>query len=207
MRTTPKKKISLERFLRTGNLDGFYFGANGTDLLECVGPPDDFGALPDNQTDQYILDLKTKETKRKPPRFTPRKMDARIWKYGDIEIYFSEPAKSLWHIQIEGFKGRPSGGKRFKIDPFGIKGGIKKYEIEVKLRRLNVPFVTESFYEDTVLKLGSGVKLIFPDSKPDWPYSELATISLTNKSFLDQHKEAELPNQSVQATAANAPVA
>jgi len=89
-----------------------------------------------------------------------------IMKYGDVEFHFQPDDNGLWLIHIDRFSGPggvPVGWGGCQIDPWVIKEGVLRAELERELERAALPYVLElrpEIYQERLV-LTSGVKLGF----------------------------------------------
>jgi hypothetical protein len=138
-------KVSLERFLRTGQFGEVVFGMSPQQVREHLGEPDDTGG-------------------------TSRKYShPSIYLYGTVEIWFSRtPTYGVigiyWDVEGKGAFCLPS---CCEIEDWDITPGMLQTEIELLLSEWQIPFDShaETQFEaiETVVRwtLSSGVGLTF----------------------------------------------
>ncbi|WP_417396992.1 hypothetical protein [Gimesia chilikensis] len=107
--------MSLEEFFRTGVLGEISLGMSRESVSSLLGSPDLWG--PSN--------AKNVET-------------ATIWKYGDIEFYFSR-ANRLFQIFSDDFE-IPTGGKTLHIDPWVIHDKMLADTLKAALDAVEIPY-------------------------------------------------------------------
>lgn len=110
--------VSLEEFFRTGTLGEIQLGMPRESVLSLLGPTVWWGPS----------DATTFET-------------ATIWKYGDIEFYFSR-ANRLFQIFSDDFE-IPTGGKTLHIDPWVIHDKMLAETLKAALDEARIPFTVQ----------------------------------------------------------------
>jgi hypothetical protein len=110
--------VCLEEFFRTGVLGEISLGMSRESVSSLLGSPDLWG--PSN--------AKNVET-------------ATIWKYGDIEFYFSR-ADRLFQIFSDDFE-IPTGGKTLHIDPWVIHDKMLAETLKAALDEARIPFTVQ----------------------------------------------------------------
>src|SRR4051794_27422331 len=94
--------VSLKDFLASGVFGPVSFGCDRQQLEAILGEPEDVGGV-----------------SRKHRRLV-------IWKYGDVEFYFSRASGGLEMVHIDRFTGpggSPQGWGGLQIDPWVIREG------------------------------------------------------------------------------------
>jgi len=140
--TANKPLVSMKRLLLTGEFGPVCLRASRQDVRAHFGEPEQTGG-----------------TSRKQ-RVTS------IWKYGNIEFYFSRADDRLWYIQADDFEDDQvlQGGSGFELDAWVLRGGASWDGVKAALFDEGIPFQPSdwSFEDDTLRFLvGAGVELIF----------------------------------------------
>lgn len=132
------RAISLEAFFQTGSLGPVRLGLSRAQIQEAVGPPEFVG--------------ETTRKSRQPA----------IWSYGDIELHFLQGQDTLWLIHLENFQ-IPQAGGNLNVDPWIIRGGMARAEMEAYLTACHLPFQQIPSPEEncTWLRVGAGITCIF----------------------------------------------
>jgi hypothetical protein len=117
-----------------------------------------------------------------------------IWCYGNIEFHFCSEAETevLWLIHFDRFDvdGIPTGGQSINIEPWIIRRGKSRKEIEEELIRCEINYSDSTWSIDqetgtTRLSSGVGVELLFADDEYSVglcgvSYHERKHVSFTN---------------------------
>lgn len=132
--------LTLRTFFVTGSLGHGGVGAARATVEAALGPPGDFDA----DSERY--------------------QNAKIWRYGDVELHFNGDA--LWLIHIERFSGpggSPRGAGSLELEPWLIDGGLTLQGLIDALEplRLQHTVVAQPDQDRTVLSFPSGVQLVF----------------------------------------------
>jgi hypothetical protein len=132
------KAVSLEAFFQTGSLGPIRLGMSRAQIQEAVGPPDYVGCT----TRKY----------RQPS----------LWGYGNMELHFVRGGDELWLIHLENFQV-PEAGGNLRLDPWIIRGGMGRSEVEYHLAACQLPFQQIQSPEEncTWLRVGAGIMFIF----------------------------------------------
>lgn len=130
-------KISLRDFAATGKFGAIELGTRRANVRDILSEPPNWGAPSEN-----------------PER-------AAIWKYGDIEFYFSEDV--LWMIFTDDFN-IPRGCEQFELDAWKVKSNCTPNEMKAYLSEENIAYRVENFpYIDSSVRLicESGTTMTF----------------------------------------------
>jgi hypothetical protein len=96
-------RASLKELVTDGQLGPIRLGIVRAVIAELLGEPDD-----------YSSNSRARQRKRLPPA---------IWKYGDIELHFTDATNRLYLIFLEHFT-IPSGGSKLELDPWIIQQSL-----------------------------------------------------------------------------------
>ena len=120
-------KISLREWIATGKFGEITNGATRAEVCNCIGEAPNWGVP--------TTDIETAE----------------IWKYGDIEFYFS--GDLLWMIFTDDFE-IPRGCEAFELDAWEIKRDCTLTEMECHLSEAGIVYRVEDFpYADNGVRL------------------------------------------------------
>jgi len=156
--------VSLRDFLGCGRFGLVPLGADRRALGNAFGQAEDVDA--------------DSVKARRPPA---------VMKYGDVEFHFQPDTGLMWLIHIDRFTGPlrvPVGWGGCQIDPWVIKEGMPRAELEQELERAALPYVLEfkpELYQER-LALRSGVEVGFTIDK-DEPHG-LAFVSFCRTNTL-----------------------
>jgi hypothetical protein len=114
--------VSLLDWLRTGQFGPVRLGFSRAQLQDLLGRPDDMGG-----------------TSRK--HRTPA-----IWKYGDIEFHFGGRDDPLYLIHLDDF-AIPTGGPAIAFDPWIVRGGLLREEVEWILSAQGIAYRRVASYD------------------------------------------------------------
>ncbi len=131
--------VSMEDFLRTGELGPIHLGLTHGQVHGLLGDPDDVGGASRRQR-------------------TPT-----IWKYGDIELYFADSTDRLTLIHADDFDVL-SGGRAMEVAAWIIRRGIALSEVTDRLDEAHIPYQQKHWpYADNTIRLavGTNVTLVF----------------------------------------------
>lgn len=159
----PKVSVSMQEFLRTGELGPVRLGISRRQLRGHLGEPEDWGP-------------------------TPRaKHNAGIWKYGDIEFHFN--GDTLWLIFADDVE-KLHGGRAIDLDPWVLNGEVLVGQVLEELKEAHIscqriPWMLDDATERFLV--GAGVKLLFLDETQhmfcDEGVSPLARLGMTFGGF------------------------
>ena len=94
-------RLALRDLCVHGSLDSVVIGSTQSAVLQSLGPPDAVGGT------------------------SNRSPEPRIWKYGDLEVHFSQRSVSLLHLDtFSGAHHEPVGTPSLFLDPWIIAGGL-----------------------------------------------------------------------------------
>ncbi len=137
-------RVSMREWLHSGLFGPVRLGMSRSHVHELVGPPDDIGG-----------------TSRR--YHTPA-----IWKYGDIEFHFGRRDDNrLYLIYLDHF-AVPTGGRAIALDPWIIRGGLPRLDVEQHLDARGIPYrhaAGPDLTGSTCLVVGSGVVVQFIDQQ------------------------------------------
>ena len=139
--------LSLKDFVATGAIADVPFACDPRQLETVAGEPEATGG--------------TSRKHRQPI----------IWKYGDVEFYFSRSRGGLEMIHIEQFSGAdgsPQGWGGLQVDPWVIREGLAQAEFARALESARLSFAVrpEPAWKQEVVVMASGVEVGFV-SEPD----------------------------------------
>jgi hypothetical protein len=134
--------VSLRDFFACGRFGFISLGVDHRAIENAFGPPED-------------ADTDSVRRRRAPA----------IMKYGDVEFHLL-PDKGLWLVHIDRFSGPgriPIGWEGCQIDPWVIKEGMSRGELEQELERAALAYVLKPRPElhQERLVLSSGVQIGF----------------------------------------------
>jgi hypothetical protein len=111
-------------------------------IAELLGEPDD-----------YSSNSRARQRKRLPPA---------IWKYGDIELHFTDATNRLYLIFLEHFT-IPSGGSKLELDPWIIQQSLTAESLEQALVHEQIPvhWDRQPYDEQEIVRLRTGVGVEF----------------------------------------------
>ncbi len=135
---------------RTGDFGPLRAGVTRKELRELLGDPPLWGT-------QQTVDR------------------ADIWRYGDIECHFGNSAVSFIFSDHENLT---DGGSTLKIDPWVIRRGLPRTELEILLEKQGVCFTVARFQYDVAqchITTDSGVVFSFVD-KPENEWDESGLV-------------------------------
>lgn len=149
--------VSIEAFFRTGSFGPVQLGMSRKQVQEAFGAPDDVGLI--------------SRTHRQPS----------LWKYGDIELHFALGEDELWLIHLDAFQ-IPQGGGQFTLDPWIVRKGCPRSELESHLTACSLLFqqIPSPDEDYTWLRVGAGVVLVFLEKES--PFS--SPLGLSSIFFL-----------------------
>lgn len=152
------QSVSLLEFLRTGHLGFLRLGMSLQQVISLLGEPDK----------SSLIDF--------------RRLKPLIIKYGDIELYFPKHKRHIKMIYMDNFK-TPCGGSRLDLDPWILRGGVARSEVESHLEQVGIPFsrLPRRIDENVELVMESGVRMLFIEKPEEFdPTVGLYAISLSN---------------------------
>jgi len=114
-------RISLEEFIRSGQLGPIKIGLSRNEVKTAFGEP--------NQWHSKSPSWKT----------------ANIWKYGDTEFHFR--ADKLWMIFFDEFD-IPNVGDKLELDAWGLSNQVTLSQMESKLKVAEINYHCEQFSSD-----------------------------------------------------------
>ncbi len=134
--------VSLKDFAATGVFGPVVFGCTRTALEAVLGEPEATGG---------------QSRKHRRPN---------IWKYGDVEFYFTRPGGELDMIHIDHFFGQgrvPQGWGRLRIDPWVIREGLARETFLSAVEKAGCDYSirAEPQFNQAVVVLQSGVEVGF----------------------------------------------
>lgn len=144
--------VSLKDFLTSGQFGPVLFGCDRLQLESTVGQPEATGGV----SRKY----------RRPV----------IWKYGDVEFFFSRTSNKLETVHLDRFtdaNGTPQGWGGLQIDPWVIRRGIAEAEFADALEAAGIAYTVRpkpEWIQETVV-VASGVEIGFkcaPDEFSDF---------------------------------------
>lgn len=107
---------------------------------------------------------------------------AKIWKYGDIEVYFSEEG-TVWMLHADAFHGRaPHGSNADPFDAGVIRHGAAQTLVEEDLSENGVHFEQVDYPAlrgyASVIRTESGAELWFKEQEAEADFAGLYSFSL-----------------------------
>jgi hypothetical protein len=170
------------------------------DVMKILGPPDEFGALPDTETYRGILKPDgTLEFKH--PDKAPKLGNALIWKYGDIKFHFDRESRQVWKIFSDDFD-IPRGGEKIDLDSWAIRACSSQEEMEHALNASGIFYEYKEAPDPgrcTEITLASGVQLSFVDDGMDEEALRvvsplgLCAVSYSERSWITATAPPRLP--------------
>lgn len=141
--------INVLDFLRTGKFGPLALGMTREDVLDFLGPPDDYSV----------------------PRRRRRTSD--ILKWGDFEFYFSGAQDCLTTIFMDTFtgpSGTPQGGSRLRLETWVLREGLprKEFEEQAKSAGLTLHQAEAGIQNQCHLQTGAGVRVGFLETADEY---------------------------------------
>ena len=154
-------RASLKELITDGRLGPIRLGTARAVIAELLGEPDD-----------YSSNSGTRQRKRLAPA---------IWKYGDIELHFTDSTDQLYLIFLEHFTV-PSGGTKLQLDPWIIQQSLTADTLQQALAHdhISVQSNRQPYNDRETVRLctGVGVEFLFTTTtRSDGSAAGLAAVS------------------------------
>jgi hypothetical protein len=144
-------KVSMLEFIRTGEFGSLRLGSTRGEVKALLGDPPD-----------WVAD--------------DPKASSRIWRFGDIEFYFSDDTLVMIFTDHD---NRSTGTDALVIDPWILREGLMRKEFEEGLTREGIAFASTQWDIDPSqfhVKMDSGVQFSFVD-EPEDEFDEPGLVS------------------------------
>lgn len=139
-------QVFIKDFFRTGNFGPIKLGMRRDELEQILGEPDNLAYVHSN-----------------------KRRYAGIYLYGNIEFHFDEsPESHLWLIFSDHFQDKLQGGKTVEFDPWFVRQGVSREEVEAELRKCGINYQNVEWPSDdntTRLLVGAGIELVFINTR------------------------------------------